>query len=546
MCGFGPGRKFRALAAVAAACAGLLEYGAEGAWVPPKNPTRPRDPVDPVVPMAATYLGGPGTEWIGGVDIHTNGVVVVAGTCISGPLTFGRALEAEVVGMDVPMPEGTAVDAKGTPIPINWRHPYRTAFIVRLTPDLQGILSAVRFPWTAGGATDACCDEEGNIYVTGLAGDELRRLGEVKDVSAETNRDTTVFVTKFAPDGRTLLWCRTFTDAGTGPKIRVNSAGDIVAEGGWVYVFNPDGMVKQVAKVEKVGSRARAVNPNDYTYAVGRFWMSGTGREPWRRPWLWVGKGSDKEYLMYDWPGRLAGINSLRLVSDSNIVKLHFNDDGILYVQGWSDGGNTVFQWQPCDIRKPAGFNGLGFSMAGATVGSFCHLVRIDPVDAEVKGYSLWITFYDGKPNSIGVGHMNVAKDKSFIMGGGSAYGLVQTKGPLLHSGMPGGPYVAVMTPEFNGLRLSATMPACGGVEIRKEEYWDSGSAIVNGKCRAVIATAATKDGMTYHTGPHPPPKINAMQSEYGGGAFDGYLLLLDLQPDRRGGPIDKSRRREI
>jgi hypothetical protein len=218
-----------------------------------------------------------------------------------------------------------------------------------------------------------------------------------------------------------------------------------------------------------------------------------------------------------------------------------------LYMEGSSDGGNTVFQYQPCDLRTRVPYRGLGFTSAGAGAVGFAHLVCMDPVEADVKGYTLWCSFYDGIPNSCYIKHLNVAKDKSLMIGGLSAYGLVQTKGNLLHQGPPGGPYIAIMTHDFGGLRFSSIMPACGDkADIRDGERWDSSSTIVDGKCRAIFVCGAAKEGKHYSEVAYPPPKINPMQTQFGGGTLDGYLVLFDLKPDRRGSPVDKSRKRDI
>jgi hypothetical protein len=496
-----------------------------------------RDVPNPAEPVAVSYCGGAGTEYLSGAAIQPDGKIVAVGTALGAPLRIGRAVEAEVIGRDSaePIYDADAIAAlpgRSQREHLTWTHPNRTPFLVRFSPDLQDVLFAVRLPWRAGSITDVACDAAGNVYIAGLAGATLDRAGPVTDVSAEPAGATTAYVARLTPDLRKIEWIRTFTDAHKGPLIRINDKGEIGVEGGWLYVFQPDGRMTHTTQLMKTGKWVRVVNPKDHTFAVSGESMWGTGREPWRCPHLLLGLPGPKTYRMYQWPGPFAGLNSLRLVSDSVIRKMYCGDDGLLYIAGWSDGGNSVFLREPCDIRRGLAYKGMALECWGVGATSFSHLLKIDPVTAKVKGYTLWSAFRgsDGAPNGLGVDIIRPATDGSVLIAGGSAFGLLQT-GNSLHRGDPGGTYISIFEPDFRCLRFSSILPACAGAEVRANESWGIGVGVANGRHRAVYVGSAAREGMTYSTGPHPAATLNAFQPEFGGGVTDGWVGLFDLGP---------------
>jgi hypothetical protein len=464
---------------------------------------------------------------------------VAAGTALGGPLRIGLALEAEVIGRDAAEPYEAMQGLRGDDerrlrARVHWRHPGRTPFVVCFSGDLQNVVSAVRLPWRSGSVTDAACDREGVVYIAGMAGRTLPRAGPVEDVSAGPAAETTAYVAKLAPDLRSVAWIRTFADAGNGPKVRINDRGEIGVEGGWLYTFDADGRRLHVTELAPIDSwvKARAVNPSDRTYTLGgdRKWH--TGREPWRCPVLHIGLPGPGFYELYTWPGPLVGMSGIRLVSDSSIVRLHIGDDGILYAVGWSDGGNSCLEHQPVDLRRHVGYGGLGLQLWGVNSTSFCHLLKMDPVSGRVRGYTKWMAFRgsDGVPNGIGADLIRAATDGTVLVGGGSAFGVIQT-GNSLHRGDPGGSYIALFEPDFSTLRFSSVVPACRAASIREGIHLGIAVGKQRGRHMALYVGGAAREGMTYSTGPHPPPSLNPFQPEFGGGATDGWLALFDLGP---------------
>lgn len=495
-----------------------------------------RKVANPANPVATSYCGGEGTEYLAGATFQPDGRIVAGGTALSAPLKIGRAVQAEVIGRDTAEPLYdteviSRLDGRAQRAHLTWTHPNATPFLVRFSADLQDVLYAVRLPWRSGSITDITSDKAGDVYIAGMAGKTIGRAGAAKDVSAEDPCGTTAYIAKISADLKKLLWLRTFTDAGKGPKVRINKKGEISAEGGWLYVFNSGGELTHVTKLQKVNKWVRAVDPADHSYALGGECFWGTGREPWRCPRLQIGL-PEKEYQMYLWPGPLVGLNSLRLVSDSVVRKLYIGDDGLLYIIGWSDGGNNCFLREPCDLRRWVPHKGLSLSCWGVGATSFCHLLKIDPVTARTKGYTLWSAFRgsDGAPNGLGADIMRPATDGSVCIAGGSAFGLIQT-GNTLHKGDPGGTYISIFETDFSCLRFSSIMPACGAAEVGIRQRWGIAAGIANGRHLAVYVTGARREGGTYSTGPHPAPTLKPFQPEFGGGIIDGWIGLFDLGP---------------
>jgi hypothetical protein len=319
-----------------------------------------------------------------------------------------------------------------------------------------------------------------------------------------------------------------------GVMLRFDKAGNLNAEAGWVYVFRPDGTLDRAAKIRKVKDWARGVNPVDQSFVLGGDHNTSTGREPWRQPFLEIyDKDGQKKFDYYRWDPKLVGTDKYRLVSDSDFRYFHFDDSGMLYAVGWSDGGNTVFERQPTSLDKPVAASGLGFSTWGANAGSFAHIMKIDTVAGETRNKTVWCGFLKGKekPSGAGIEHLRVATDGSVVLAGGSAFGLIQT-GDALHPfpDDPGGPYVAVLDRELSSIRFSSTIVAAGKVPIREGEKWNTASVVVNGRHKLLFVSGAiAKEGC--YAEPRPAPTRNGVQETFAGGLADGYFILMDLGP---------------
>lgn len=508
------------------------------------------DPPGKATPVLATCLGGPGTEWLVGGGFAPDGAVLVAGVAL-GPVLEVAGVKAQVIGTDAPAPAAPErmaatekdgkprLDKEGRPVllPFTWRHAAATAFVARLSPDLTMVMSVVRFPWTAGGVTSACVDADGAVYLAGPAGAGIAALSrDVQELPATepTDKPTHVYLAKLMPDLRSVAWVRHVTGASAAPKVALKADGTLSFIGPDLYAFERSGRLIATTRVPGGLGETVAVNPVDGTYARGGEHHSPTGREPYRCPILNIHR-ADGTWLhqLYDWGGPLVGIDSLRLVSDSAVRGVTYDDQGNLLIHAWSDGGNSVMNFQPTDLRRAHGAfdRGLGFSNWGAGVLSTAYVIRIETKDYRVTGGTLWVSYLldKNKPNSATIDTLGFAGDGSVAISGRSAMGLIRTGNHLGGDGLPGGPYVALFDRDFSTLRFSSTMPACGKVELANDDSWGIGRGLVGGKQRVLYCSSAIADDRNYDAEPRPAPALKPLQPAFAGGQLDGYLLVLEL-----------------
>jgi hypothetical protein len=215
-------------------------------------------------------------------------------------------------------------------------------------------------------------------------------------------------------------------------------------------------------------------------------------------------------------------------------------DDGNLLLCAWSDGGNSVMEREPTDVRTLSKkMGGLGFSARGAGALSCAYLIKIDAKDYKVAGGTLWLAYLakGDRPNSIWVDSLGLGPDGSVCFGGNSAWGLIRT-GNALDKGEPAGPYVAVLSKDCASLRFSSTMPSCGVVDARNGARWGVVRGTVKGKPMALFVGSADEGGEETKA---PAPTLRPVQKGFGGGHSDGYLLLLDLSANGKDTKEDKA-----
>lgn len=329
---------------------------------------------------------------------------------------------------------------------------------------------------------------------------------------------------------------RTFADVGKGVRLRYHG-GNILAEGEWGYVFKPDGSVSRVV-TSGSSKGAKAINPVDWTVATGWDSNTKTGREPWRKPSLrlqFAPETKREDMLLFPWDPKVIGSDKYRLVPDSSIRLIYFDDAGQMHVVGWSDGGNTVFERQPLDLDQGVPKGGLGFSAWGAGAGSFAHLLTIRTDSFATTSKTLWSGYLTGKNKPAGgsVEQLTVATDGSLLFTGEMGYGLIQTGDNLSpEQGNAGGPYVTVLEPDLSSIRFSSAFLGAGKVRLHTGNtwapHWNIATQIVRGRHLAVFVSGATKAEQR-SAGLVPTPSRHPVQTEYGGGATDGYVVVIDL-----------------
>jgi len=507
-------------------------------------------PAEPVKVLHAGLLGGAGTEWLAGGGFQADGTIVLAGVALGPVLDLG--VKETVLGKDaaITAPEPVAkkdkkgnpeIDKEGKPKiePFGWNHENATGFIARMSADMKTIKSVTRFAWKSGGVTGAAVDAAGNIYLCGPATDSIATLGgdvQALPAPAEDSKRsgcTHSYIARLTPDAAKVVWVRHVKGASDAPALSLDAAGRLNFRGPDFRVLDVSGKQLSAMPIPGGGGGFAAVNPVDGTIArCGEHHWS-TGREPYRCPTLNIYKPDGSLlYQLYDWGGPFVGLNNLRLVSDTAIRGVTYDAQGNLLFHAWSDGGNSVALREPNDIRANAKMGGLGFSAWGAGVLSLAYVVKVDTKNYRVIGGTPWMAYQKlvNKPNSARVSTLASAADGSVCFAGGSTNGLIQT-GNAIGGGEPGGEFVAVLNGDCSALRFSSAMPACGQtiVDDSSEDRarWGIVSGKLNGKSVALFLCGAAEKNSSYDT--NPPPAVNTRQPKFGGGATDGYALLLDL-----------------
>jgi hypothetical protein len=507
-------------------------------------------PTEPVRVLSAGLLGGSGTEWLASGGFQPDGTIVLAGVALGPVLDLG--VKETVIGKDaaITAPEQMAKkDKKGNPEldkegkpkkePFAWKHGNATAFITRVSSDLMTIKSVTRLAWKSGGLTSAVVDAAGNIFIAGPATDSIVSLvGDVQELpppaeDSKRNGCTHSYVARLTPDAGKIVWVRHLKGASDAPSLTLDAQGRLHLHGPDFRVLDATG--KQLSSIPIPGGAGgfAAVNPVDGTIARGGEHHWSTGREPWRCPTLNIHKPDGALlYQLYDWGGPFVGLNNLRLVSDTAIRGVTYDAQGNLLFHAWSDGGNSVALREPMDIRTNAKMNGLGFSAWGAGVLSLAYVVKVDTKTWKVIGGTPWMAYQKSanKPNSSRIYALAPAIDGSICFAGDSTHGLIQT-GNAIGGGEPGGPFIALLNSDATALRFCSAMPACAQTIVDDSSAdharWGIVSGKLNGKPVALFLSGAAEKNNSYDQ--NPPPAVNSRQLKFGGGATDGYALLLDL-----------------
>lgn len=510
-----------------------------------------QESTEPAEVLAATFLGGKGNEWLASGGFQSDGTIILAGNVLGGSLDLSAP--AKVIGVDRPSPgaykpipiiekNAQKLDKSGKPMfeRPSWRHDGATGFVVRTSPDLKKILSVHRLPWASGVITAAEVGPDGSIYIAGRATDAIGSItsgnvDELKVRNISSRKDAPcnhTFVARLNPDASKVIWAKQSKGPSTSPRLDWTSDGKLRYSSQEVYTLTQDGSLVSAVEVPGGVRPTSSVNPKDGSIVVGGEHHSSTGREPWRCPILNLhNPDGTLKYQFYDWSGPFVGLDNLRQVSDTAVRWVTHDKDGSILIYAWSDGGNSVMTTQPADIKKPVGHKGLGISAAGAGVLSAAYVVRIDPKDFNVTGWTIWLAFSGvNRPNSIWIDTLASADDQSILMGGRGAWGIVQTKNKI-SEGEPTGPYIAVLNPEMSSARFCSTVPGACAVDVaegagNRPTGWGIARGVVGGKQRALFLTGVEplKDRSEGAT-----PTRNASQTAFGGGDSDGYVVLVEF-----------------
>ncbi len=504
------------------------------------------DRADRAEVVTAGFLGGKGNEWLVGGGFRPDGALVLVGNGIGGD--FELPAGAKVLGPDgvrppayVPRPQvdrttkQPLADQTGQTRyeAVGYTDDGVTGFVVALDPKLERIATAARLGWGGGAITACAVAGDGAVYIAGRAGAGTARLAAdatsvavavagIKNAPCEST-----FVACLSSDLSRVEWVRVVNGPAYAPRLTLRRDGTLVASLADLRTFDAKGKLLNAVSVEGGLGDRNSVSPLDGEIVYGGEHNWGTGREPWRCPIFNIKHPDGRlRYQLMDWGGPFVGLDSLRLVSDTAVRRVSHDRDGNIIAILWSDGGNSVGHCQPTDIYRRIG-HGCGLTTAGAGATSFAYLMRIEPENYQAVGWTLWCSQWGRKANGASIERTGEADDGSTCFAGGSAWGLRQTANRLSTS-EPGGPYVAMLTPDLTGVRFSSTVPGAGMAQVGDGCAWGIATGSPGGKGRAVFLCGAGRDGESYGL-VTPTPTVRAMQPQFGGGIMDGWYLVLDL-----------------
>lgn len=500
-------------------------------------PTRP----DQAEVVSASFIGGPGHEFLVDGGILADGRVWLAGNVVGGEFGVAGAT-VTVIGRDGQRPgalaglEPLAGKNQAPDRFPGWRHPQASGFLVRCSKDLKQIESVVRLPWLAASLTSLELAADGAIYIAGRDSGGLAGLGGEQatlrshpDAERKGGECERTFVARLSPDGNRVEWVRRGEGLSDAPRLSLTRDGNVVFCAQDVRTFDPAGKELAVAVIPGGVKDNTSISPIDGMIVKGHEHHWPTGRQPYRCPTLWSYHPDGRpQYHLYDWGGPYVVLDGLFLVSDTAVRMVSHDREGNVLAVLWSDGGNSVAFRQPNDVRAGTGTRGCGCSGAGANATSFAYLVKLEPKDYRCIGMTLWCSQYDNKGNGASITALGRVDDGSLAFAGGSAWGLWQT-GNKLANGEPAGQYIAVLNQDLTGVRYSSAVPGSGIAEVGAERAtWGIASGTVDQKPKALfVGSAAEKDdvyGLVTDT-----PVVEPLQKTHGGGLCDGYAVLLDL-----------------
>ena len=412
-----------------------------------------------------------------------------------------------------------------------------TGFWGILSPDLSTMQAVYRMPRGAGSVTSAAVAKDGAIYITGTATDRLRFFS--KPLRTETYADPPrvgektfgarqSYVARLRPDGAAVEWLVQIDGWTIPPEVRVLDNGNIAVHGAGMRTYSPDGKQISVHTIENnrvLGGTG--INPTNGDYSVVGDWMSPTGREPYRTPRCAImDANGEMKIFMYGWRGPFAGIDKYRLIADSAIRHSDYDNQGHFISSSWSHGGNNVMFRHPVDMER-----WMPNNMKIGTTETVAVLAKMKP-DYNV-GYGM---FWNGNIRQVSYG----AEGSVVFL----ADGLNNTKIGNEIAGAAHGRLLGITDPEMGGYRFIERLPTVGSRAVVNgclhiAEQWGFATGYSNGKPLLLAFSSAVEsellgnelddDGaITYQI-----PTKNPLQSGFGGGLTDGYLIVFDLSADQ-------------
>ncbi|NQT87025.1 hypothetical protein HQ560_09690, partial [bacterium] len=351
--------------------------------------------------------------------------------------------------------EGKTVEAQTLYRKLSWFQPEATGFLAIFSPDLKTVRKLYRLPRGAGSITTAALGKDNAVYIAGAATERIARLAsrleteivpDPKGVSDSTFGCRRTYVARLSADLSRVEWVRDLRGWSVAPNVRVLNDGTVSLHGPGLRTYTPTGKRLRAISIENTRVVSGLdVNPVDGRYIRVGDWMSGTGREPYRNPRLYVYNPDGTTHKnLYAWRGPFVGVDSLRLVADSAVRKCAYDAHGNLIVSTWSHGGNNAMFRYPYDIERYVP-NRLGHTPMSTCV-SVIKMGRDHNVIASTR------------TDAAVIRDLACAVDGSIVW-------LAATKVEALPNALSdadSGTSLVVTDPNLTGYRFFSPMPACG------------------------------------------------------------------------------------
>ena len=476
--------------------------------------------------QGATFFGGEGRESFDAGGFTRDGSIVLVASL--GSFDFLGRTPIRTLGPDPSLDR----------VPGYYQ---RTPSLVLYGPDLERIEEIVRFPLGVGRASHILFGADDAIHLLVRPGPHteafFQSLSRKQVLGDPLGGVPHSYLFRVSPDRSRVDWGVKFENlsiSATGyPGERI-----LVRSGSFSRLVDQrTGRLEEGPVVQRVGGgklHDELVHPETGSFFRGGENHSGTGLEPWRSPWLrkYTREG-EIEWTAYDWTGPIVGVAFFRLVSDSAVMEVKLGGDGNLLLQGWSDGGNSVFTRQPYDLREPVPMGGWCSTIWGANVLSVPYLIRMDADTQEVYGVTRYNSYLptSNKPNSITFKDYTTTESGDVVVTGESAFGFVETWDawvtPWIHeyrenefATAKGGTFLTVFQPDMKRARLATVLPG-----VRNPRFATRGNKVL-------LYGQAAPSGSSY--GRELSTLLKKPLQEFGGGQTDAYVMLIDTQGEPR------------
>lgn len=486
--------------------------------------------------VAATFFGGAGVEEAVAAAERSDGKILVAGNAW-GPESPINSSGVKTVLIGKGKHSGApamTTKPKGKREELDLFSPDRAGLILTYAADLKQLQRAMAFDWGVASIEDMLLLEDDSILIVGRTGPHAGSINAEPNLAyiARLNDKGIVWIQTVDgfPQPATRLWLT--------KKYGVYFRSSIKNDASMFRIGLDGKGLKKLASNASGNdvSDFHGVNPNTGEFYYGGDRNTHTGKEPWRQPFMYVyDRDGERTDTIWNWPSKMLrtpGYPAQGQVSDSSVrgVAIH-PDTGELVINGWSDGGNSVFTHQPKEIAQRTGKPATPLSTWGMkNANSLAYIMRIDPKTWLMESWCYWVAYIPedfkearnrGAPNFASVEDLTFLSDGAIAFTGSAATGLIQTPGAFFtykNDGTKhGGAFVTVQTPDQSGLYFSSYLPGCQKPRV------DAGQ-----KGRLLIVSRSS-GVMPHESGDVPTPTLNASQAKYGGGTFDGHVILLQM-----------------